>query len=168
MISEQPNWTGAKLRDLQQQAALLVVAGSETTATALSAITYYLCKDEAVYTKLASEIRSTFSSVDGITARTTTERSLPYLQAVIDEGLRLYPPIAAGLPRISPGAVVDSHYVPPGVIVSVNTWVAGHVEANFHDAFAFVPERWLGSSCTDDRAASQPFLLGSRGCLGRK
>ena len=143
-----------------------MVAGSETTATALSGITYYLCRDSNRYAKLVDEVRSSFESFDDIIGR-ATER-LVYLKAIIEEGLRLYPPIAAGLPRVSPGEFVDSHYVPKGAIVSVNTWVAGHVETNFHDPFKFVPERWLDSDCKDDKAASQPFLLGSRVCLGRQ
>ena len=166
MISERTDWSGQNLRDLQQQATLLVVAGSETTATALSGITYYLCRDSERYAKLAAEIRRAFNSFDEITGR-ATER-LTYLKAVIEEGLRLYPPIAAGLPRVSPGEVVDGHYIPKDVIVSVNTWVAGHIETNFHDAFKFIPERWLDPDCKDEKFASQPFLLGSRVCLGRQ
>lgn len=144
----------------------MIVAGSETTSTALSGITYYLCRNPRVYEKLAGEIRGAFSNFDQITGR-STER-LTYLKAVIEEGLRIYPPIAAGLPRISPGETVDGHYVPKGAIVNVNTWVATHIEANFHRAFEFIPERWIDPDCKDDKAASQPFLLGSRVCLGRK
>ena len=78
---------------------------------------------------------------------------------MIDEGLRLYPPIAAGLPRISSGETVNGDYVPKGTIVSVNTWVAGHTETNFHDAFKFIPERWLDPDCKDDKAAVNLFSL---------
>ena len=166
MISQRKDWTGVAFEELQTQASLLTVAGSETTATALSGITYYLCRDQRVYDKLASEIRVAFSTLDEITGRTTEQ--LPYLKAVIDEGLRSYPPIAAGLPRISPGEVVDGYFVPKGAVVNVNTWVAGHIETNFQNPFDFVPERWVDPDCKDDKAASQPFLLGSRVCLGRQ
>ena len=166
MISKNEDWTGRSLQELSSQATALIVAGSETTATTLCGITYYLCRNPQVYRKLTSEIRGEFAQFDQITGRST--ENLPYLKAVIDEGLRLYPPIAAGLPRVSPGETVDGNYVPKGTIVSVNTWVAGHIEANFHNAFEFIPERWLDPECTDDKAASQPFLLGSRVCLGRK
>ena len=166
MISERDDWAGVNIQELQSQATVLTVAGSETTATALCGITYYLCRNPEVYHKLVSEVRSAFQSFDQITGFTT--ENLEYLKAVIQEGLRLYPPIAAGLPRVSPGEMVDGYYVPGGAIVSVNTWVAGHVEANFCDAFSFKPERWIDPACKDDKAASQPFLLGSRVCLGRK
>ena len=166
MISEKQDWTGRSFQELTSQATALTVAGSETTATALSGITYYLCRNAEAYQKTASEVRCAFTEFDQITGRAT--ENLAYLKAVIDEGLRLYPPIAAGLPRISPGETVDGYFVPKGTVVSVNTWVAGHVESNFRDAFKFIPERWLDAECPDDKAASQPFLMGSRVCLGRK
>ena len=160
------DWTGRPFQELTSQATSLIVAGSETTATALCGLTHFLCRNPQVYKKLATEIRSSFTEYDQITGKSTD--SLLYLKAVIDEGLRIYPPIAAGLPRVSPGETVDGHYVPRGTLVSVNTWVAGHIETNFHNAFDFIPERWLDPGCKDDKAASQPFLLGSRVCLGRK
>lgn len=166
MISERTEWKGRAFADLRMQAMLLTVAGSETTATALSGISYYLCRDARAYTKLTAEIRSNFSEFGQIAGRAT--ESLPYLKAVIEEGLRLYPPIAAGLPRVSPGETVDGHFIPKGVLVNVNPWVATHLEDNFRDAFAFIPERWLDPECKDDKFASQPFLLGSRVCLGRQ
>ena len=168
MIAEnqKQDWTGRPFQELTSQATSLIVAGSETTATTLCGLTYFLCRNPRVYEKLATEVRHSFTEYDQITGKSTD--GLPYLKAVIDEGLRIYPPIAAGLPRVSPGETVDGYYVPKGTIVSVNTWVAGHIETNFHDAFEFIPERWLDPNCKDDKAASQPFLLGSRVCLGRK
>ena len=166
MISKKNDWSGSSLGELKMQAALLTVAGSETTATALCGITYYICRDMQVYQKLVNEIRSAFNSMDEITGRATEH--LRYLRAVIEEGLRLYPPIAGGLPRVSPGEVVDGHYIPKGAIVNTNIWVAGHIEQNFHDPLKFLPDRWLDPECKDDKAASQPFSLGTRGCLGRQ
>src|ERR1700744_4796500 len=128
MISEREDWTGRPFQELNSQATVLIVAGSETTATALSGITYYLCRTPQAYDKLAAEVRSAFTDFDEINGRSTD--NLVYLKAVIDEGLRLYPPIAAGLPRVSPGETVDGYFVPKGAIVSVNTWVAGHIESN--------------------------------------
>lgn len=54
-------------------------------------------------------------------------------------------------------------------VVSTSPMAAGLDEANFHEPFSFKPERWLESGATHDQLeASQPFSLGSRGCLGRK
>lgn len=60
-----------------------------------------------------SEIREYYSSYDQIDA--TSALQLPYLQAVIQEALRMHPSGAQGFPRTSPGVVIDGHYVPAGV-----------------------------------------------------
>ncbi len=108
MISEGPN-SGTNFEGLRSQASLLVIAGSETTATALSAITYYLCRTPEVYHKLAEEVRGTFSSYTQVTGQST--QALPYLKAVIEEGLRIYPPLPAG----SFGMVMDAPWQITGV-----------------------------------------------------
>ena len=85
---------------LAAHAADFVTAGSETTATALACICYYLMKTPAVAKKLRAEIDGAFSQYQDITAASTTP--LPYLNAVIQEGMRLYPPLPIALPRIVP------------------------------------------------------------------
>ena len=157
---------GISFDELQSQAEVLVLAGSETTATALSGILYYLGRNAQVYEKLAQETRTNHQSYEAITGRST--EGLPYLKAVIEEGLRIYPPVPIGLPRASPGETVDGHYIPQGTIVHVSSWSATHDEKNFHKPFEFIPERWLDADCADEKAASQPFLLGTRACLGRQ
>ena len=93
---------------------------------------------------------------------------MPYLRAVIEEGLRLYPPVPIGMPRVSPGASVQGHFLPEGTVTYVSAYSATHSEANFRNALEFSPERWVGENSWDKKEASQPFLLGSRVCLGRK
>lgn len=61
----------------------------------------------SVQKAVQNELQITFKSIDEITADTT--ENLPYLNAVIQEGLRVYPLIAVGLPRISPGTLVDAY-----------------------------------------------------------
>lgn len=92
---------------------LYSVAGSETTATFLSAVTYHLCRTPQAYGKLTKKIRETFRNYEDIQGHTA--ESLVYLKAIIDEALRIYPPVPVGLPRISPGETVDGHFVPKGV-----------------------------------------------------
>lgn len=63
--------------------------------------------------KLVKEIRGAFKSFDEINA--TKAQQLPYLQAVLNEGLRLFPPASGGAPRVSPGFELHGYYVPEGV-----------------------------------------------------
>lgn len=89
------------------------IAGGETIATFLTATTYYLCKNPLPYRKLRDEIRARYVSYDDIDAASALQ--LTYLQAVVQEGLRIFPPGSQGFPRISPGVVIDEHFIPAGV-----------------------------------------------------
>lgn len=89
------------------------IAGGETIAAFLAAVTFYLCKSPAAMRNLQQEIRSHFPTYPSISSSKALQ--LPFLQAVISEGLRIYPPSPQGLPRVSPGAVVDGFWVPKGV-----------------------------------------------------
>lgn len=89
------------------------IAGGETVSTFLAAVTYHLLTKPETYRKLHQEIRARYGKYDDIDASTALQ--LPYLQAVIHEGLRIYPPGSQGFPRVSPGTEVDGVYVPAGV-----------------------------------------------------
>lgn len=93
----------------------MIIAGSETSATALSGVTYYLCKNDTALQKLASEVRSAFITDADINFDSTSR--LTYLNAVIEEVLRLYPPVPSALQRLPPpgGETVDGYFVPEGV-----------------------------------------------------
>ena len=86
---------------VESNAALLILAGSETVAVAVSATTWFLLKTPLAFKRLQQEIRTSFNSAEEITIARTA--SLPYLHAAIFEALRLHPPQALA----SPGRVVD-------------------------------------------------------------
>lgn len=100
---------------ISAHASDFVIAGSETTATALSCITYYLLRNPDITAQLRREIDDTFPTYDAISASSTA--GLKYLNAICLEGMRLYPPLPFALPRVVPsgGDTVDGHWLPPGV-----------------------------------------------------
>ena len=100
---------------LQANCSLLIIGGSETTATLLSGVTYYLLTNPEAMRKLTAEIRSSFKSEEDIDFMSVS--TLPYLLACLDEALRMYPPVPLGLPRVVPkgGATVSGHFVPEDV-----------------------------------------------------
>ncbi|KAB8269484.1 cytochrome P450 [Aspergillus minisclerotigenes] len=159
------------MEELTAHASTLVggesIAGGETVATFLAAVTYHLLSTPNAYQKLRDEIRARYNHLSEITS--TTALQLPYLQAVISEGLRIYPPGSQGFPRNTPpqGIVCNGTYVPGNVEVYTSAWTVTHDARYFHDPYTFKPERWLDPNCTDNKDASQPFSLGPRGCLGR-
>ncbi|KAK4184282.1 Isotrichodermin C-15 hydroxylase [Podospora australis] len=169
LLKKADEW-GLTLEKLQANSGILVIGGSETTATLLSGVTFLLLTNPSSLEKLVKEIRTSFSSEDEIDFLSVS--SLPYLLACLDEALRLYPPVPTGLPRVVPpgGASIAGHYVPQGTIVAVHQWAMYHNPQHFREADSFHPERWLGTDerFKDDRKeAFQPFHLGARNCLGR-
>ncbi|KAF6808212.1 cytochrome p450 [Colletotrichum musicola] len=147
----------------------LVIGGSETTATLLSGVTYYLLTHKDALEKLKKEVRSTFTSEKEIDIISVNK--LNYMLACLDETLRLYPPVAMGLPRVSPreGATVCGRFVPGNTTVAIHQWAINRNEAYFKNPFGFHPERFLGDPeyASDNRGALQPFHVGPRNCLGR-
>ena len=102
--------------ELIRNGVVLVVAGSETTATLLAGVTYHLCKSPAVYAKVKEEVRSKFSNDDEITVKAVND--LTYMRAVLSEALRIFPPTGFGFPRevISEGGqMIAGTFVPKGV-----------------------------------------------------
>jgi len=75
----------------------VIIAGSETTATLLSGVTYFLLKNPEKLKKLAEEIRTSFTSADEINF--VSVNKLSYLLACLNEALRLYPPVPDAFPR---------------------------------------------------------------------
>ncbi|WYZ43973.1 hypothetical protein EsH8_VII_000409 [Colletotrichum jinshuiense] len=155
---------------LEGNSQILIAAGSETTATLLSGLTFLLLKNPRVLEKLTKEIRGTFSSPDEITFAGLN--TCKYLLACIEEGLRVYPPSPQPHHRVVPpgGATVDGDFLPEGVSVSIPIYAASHSPANWTRPEEFAPERWTGEDAQfagDERSASQAFQLGPRGCIGR-
>lgn len=142
----------------------LLVAGSETTVSGLAGSIYYLLKNLMCRVKLSGEILYTFSSYDAITGDSTA--ALAYLHGVIEEGLRLFPPVAFGLPRDCPGAVIDGVYIPDGAVVSTENYALSRDPRYWIDPESCRPERWIGERLGDDKRAFQPFSAGPRACLG--
>lgn len=93
----------------------LIVAGSETTATVLSATLYYLTSHPRVLNKLAEEIRSSFASEQEITILSV--QKLQYTLAVLDESMRMYPAVPTGPPRLiaKGGDSILKQFVPEDV-----------------------------------------------------
>ncbi|KAM3070596.1 hypothetical protein ACMFMF_008049 [Clarireedia jacksonii] len=180
---------GMTPEEIKENANVLIGAGSETTASLLNGVTYFLLQNPTILHNLTVELRSTFKSPTELTLQSLA--SCKYLNAVLEEGLRMYPPVATTLPRFSPpgGATIEGKYVPGGVTVGVNHWSANYSASNFSEPYTFHPERWLNAEhvselkqkfpemaqellsperfANDDRKARQPFSYGPANCIGK-
>lgn len=87
-------------REILSTFNFIIVGGSETTATTLTGIFNHLCKNERILKLLCTEIRDRYSKGEHITIDSIHD--LPYLEAVLNEGLRMCNPIPGGLPRMVP------------------------------------------------------------------
>ncbi|KAH8593799.1 cytochrome P40 monooxygenase [Bisporella sp. PMI_857] len=171
LLSEKQHNTSVEF--LAAQGSTLVAAGSETSSTFLSATTYYLLKNPSMLEKLQNEVRKAFqndSEIDG-----ENVKRLVYLNAVIEEGLRIFPPAPFGLPRVCPGAEIDGHWVPKGSIIATAAHATSRDSRYFFLPHEFHPERWLPTDhpdydtrfAADFKEASKPFSLGPRWCIGQ-
>lgn len=145
----------------------------------MTALMFYLSCYPDVYKRLASEVRTTFSSGAEI-CKGPKLKSCTYLRAVIDETLRIAPSSLGTLWRqqdlsVPSSAeqpfVVDGHVIPRGVQVGINPYTLMHNAAYFPEPFVFKPERWLLPDDSPElrtmRRAFAPFALGDRGCAGK-
>ncbi|KAF2653597.1 cytochrome P450 [Lophiostoma macrostomum CBS 122681] len=149
--------------------AIVIFAGSETTATALSAILHELVQNLGAMHRLTREIRDTFEVEGDISVASTG--GLPYLNAVINEGLRLGPPVVTGVPREVPegGDTICDQFVPGGTFVAFNQFSANRQSYNFRNPNSFIPERFLDlDPKANDMSAFQPFGIGRHSCIGIK
>ncbi|KAI4221136.1 MAG: hypothetical protein L6R40_008651, partial [Gallowayella cf. fulva] len=161
---------GMSVPELEATFRALVVAGSETTAHAMSGILGNLLQTPEALQNLTGEIRQSFSHQSEICAANVD--GLPYLNAVIEEGLRMCPPVALGMPRIVPegGSTVSGYSLPAGTFVSASGYASNHSILNFPKSTStFDPSRWLtGPNLPKQgQSAFNPFSLGPRNCLGR-
>lgn len=148
-------------------------AGLETVAQTLRFIVYYLYSNPTLLHRLRTEVRDLFSSL-GAEARgqptlAQLER-LPYLTAVITEGLRLSPGLATRLARVAPDRELvydDKWVIPAATPVSMTTLLMHRDASVYPDARRFEPERWMDKERM--RGAEKtfaPFSRGTRICLG--
>lgn len=146
--------------ELLETCRVIMVGGSETTATLLSGIIYYLLQTPHALLKLTAEVRSAFQDTSEISIYSV--QKLEYQMAVINEALRLFPPLPGNLRRTTPpeGCIISDLFVPGNVIVGVDIYAANYSVDNFALPKHFRPERWLTDVprefLGDNRKVSQP------------
>ncbi|TVY16496.1 Cytochrome P450 monooxygenase FCK2 [Lachnellula arida] len=160
-IHKDPRW-------LWGDSALIVVAGSDTTAATLTHIFYHLSRLPKVSSALRKELDAFYQP--GSESEFKDLQEAPYLNGVINEALRLHPPVPSGLPRFTPpeGITIGSTYIPGNVQISTPFWSMGRLESCYKNAEEFLPERWEeNSELILDKSVFVPFSSGPYGCVGK-
>ncbi|ORY65757.1 putative cytochrome P450 [Pseudomassariella vexata] len=151
----------------------ITVAGTETTAWVLTVITFYVLSQPEIQARLTEELKG----VNPSDLKWTSLEKIPYLTAVVLEGLRLAYGIGARTPRIAPdedliyrGEMNDHTYeyvIPKGTAIGMSAVILNHNEDLFPNSEAFIPERWLNQERRREMERSLfSFNRGSRQCVG--
>ena len=146
----------------RNEAATLFIAGHETTANLLAWAFYLLSQAPEVEARAVAEAQS----LGGRAAGWDDLPRLPYLRAVVEETLRLYPPVPLLARQAQQPVTIAGHGVARGDLVMVVPWLL-HRHRRWWDApDEFRPERFLAGAPERHRHAYVPFSLGPRVCTG--
>jgi len=162
MVAARDPETGAAFSDEQlgDQVATMILAGHETTATALFWSLYLLALDPASQDMVAAEVQT--ATVNGAL---DIER-LKFTRAVVDETMRLYPP-AFLIARAAAGPdTVAGLPVKKKDVILIAPWLLHRHEKLWRDPNAFIPTRFVPGAPPPDRFAYLPFGVGARVCIG--
>lgn len=153
-----------------------VIGGVDTVSSAFLGTLHCLAENPEKQKKLRDEILNILpNSLDPLTAEKM--QKLPYLRAVIKEGLRLYPPTIGNIRRLSKDVVLSGYKVPKGSNVFMLSHFTSIDEKNYELPMEFIPERWIKdrseSRCSRSVDNAHPFSylpygFGSRMCIGKR
>jgi cytochrome P450 len=152
--------TGAAFSEEQlgDEVATMILAGHETTGTALFWALYLLALDATTQNQLAAEVAGAGGAVD-------FER-LKFTRAVIDETMRLYPPAFLIARAASGPDTIMGLPVKKKDVILIAPWLLHRHEKLWRDPNAFIPQRFMPGAPPPDRFAYLPFGAGARVCIG--
>jgi len=154
--------------NMRDESFVILSAATDTTGNAMTIAMYEVVTNPAIYAKLAAELNAAFPD-PSVTLDFITLEKLPYLTAVIKEGLRLSYGVIGRLPRVvnELGVSFNGFDVPPGTNVGMSSYMMHRDLDHFPNPDSFDPERW-----TDPVASRKldrylvPFSKGQRQCIG--
>lgn len=159
---------------LVDEGITLIGAGTISTAHVLSTITYHVLANPGILRTLQQELQEAMPDGLDESAQTRLVRfeQLPYLTAIITEGLRLAHAVAIRNQRVAPDRSLrfQDWIIPPGTTTGMTSFI-GHIDPTIFPApQEFRPERWLQKSDPESIATMKKFFMpfgkGSRMCLG--
>ncbi|HEU4599450.1 MAG TPA: cytochrome P450 [Solirubrobacterales bacterium] len=154
-------------REIRDQVMTLMFAGHDTSTSTLTFMLYELARHPEVTQRLLEEQDRVLGGA-GPTAM-QLEKEMPYLEMVLDEVLRLYPPAWIGPRRAVREFEFGGHTVPKGAYVNYCSWASHRLPEVFPEPEAFIPERFTRErKAALPRGAYVPFGGGSRICIGKR
>ena len=149
-----------------------VAAGIDTTGDGLCFLMHHLSLPTPAAERVQARLRAELAPHADAPLSLAAVLALPYLDAVVQEGLRVYSPIPMSLPRVVPegGRMVDGVRLPSGTVVSCQPYTLHRLdETVWPDPEEFRPERWMeGDGVTERNQLFFAFAAGGRGCIGKQ
>ena len=166
LIQARDRKTGQAMADRQllDEIMTLIVAGHETTASALNWLWYLVSQHSDVEARLHADVEGFDAAGAGI----EDAARLPYTRAVIEETLRLYPPGWLLTRRSNTADEIGPYAIPPDTDVLISPYLMHRHPAFWQEAERFDPERFVAKTPSVDRFAYLPFGLGPRACIGEQ
>ncbi|KAL8847959.1 MAG: hypothetical protein Q9221_007024 [Calogaya cf. arnoldii] len=158
--------TKRDLNSLHGDSQLVIIAGSDTTATALTCAVLEMARNPDQQRKLRKELAPYMRDRKKDVANQDIVKC-EHLNGVIYEALRLYPPVPTAIERKTPpeGMEIGGQHIPGNMIVWCSPFVTGRKEEIYTNANAFVPERWdLHPDMVKEKSAWPPFSAGEYTC----
>ncbi|WP_428263035.1 cytochrome P450 [Haliangium sp.] len=159
MLAATDELGGMSDRQLRDELVTLLLAGHETTAIALTFAVFLLAQHPAEFSRLAEEV----DTLVGVPTSADVDH-LPYTHHVVDEAMRLYPPVWAHGREVTEPFELGGYELPKGTQLFMSSWVTHRDPRYFDDPLAFRPDRWTTPSWPT--LAYSPFGAGPRKCIG--
>ncbi len=154
-------------REVRDQVMTLMFAGHDTSTSTLTFMLYELAHHPQVLARLQEEQDQVLGGA--VPSFDHLEREMPYLDMVLDEVLRLYPPAWIGPRRAVRDFEFGGYPVPRGAYVNYCSWASHRIPEVFPDPEAFIPERFTRErKAALPRGAYVPFGGGRRICIGKR
>ncbi|KAH8115860.1 high nitrogen upregulated cytochrome P450 monooxygenase 2 [Phellopilus nigrolimitatus] len=177
--------SASRMEDIVASGELAIVAGSDTTSTTLSGVFFFLLTNPEIYARLQREVDEAFPLGEGDPFDGSRLADMKYLNAVINETMRLQPAVPTGIQRApekgTGGKWIGNHFLTEGTAVNIPPYVLHRDPRYFSPATEkFWPDRWLQSSANakseklpgtapvvTNVSAFIPFSAGHANCAGK-
>ena len=155
---------------LADEAVILIIAGSETTASVMAALIYHLLADRKLLGRLKTELASVMADPNDLPTAAKLD-GLPFLNALIQEALRLYPGATHRQDRVAPDEDLVYRYpsgetliIPAGTAVGMTAPIVNRHPDLYAHPDEFLPDRYIEDPSLSKHLFS--FSKGTRQCIG--
>ncbi|KAK1231866.1 hypothetical protein PQX77_005003 [Marasmius sp. AFHP31] len=166
---------------IRPEAGLAIIAGSDTTSTAMTNFFWFILANPKVYRRVRNEVDREYPPGTDPLRDTSRHGNMTFMKACINEGLRVFPPVLTNCTRVvskgSGGKVICGHFIAEGTQVQVPPVGVHYNPDNFSPSpEAFIPERWIpkeaealfkGLTVNMKMEAFIPFSYGPAICIGK-